>query len=426
MYHNFNKRYLLLFIFCCLGFTSRAQKSNRENSPYTRFGIGEFRNGVNTVLKGMGSISSAYSNEYNVNTDNPASYADLKLTTYEAAMEGSKRTIFSNGNSYNTGTVTLSYLTIGLPVNKHIGLVLGLRPYTRTYYNSQDSLDMPGLGPSIRGYYGDGGTNFAFVGLAGKIKGFSAGINFGYLFGTTNYSSSLSKQYDTANYFNSAFSKYTRIGDLYYKGGVMYQTNLTKKIGLRVGGTFTTQQNVNATKSEYQIIYNDYSGVTAMDTAVKNENVKGVITLPSTYTLGIQVYNAGKWAAGVDFATSKWSSYRNFGSIDSVVDRTMKIAVGGEYTPNATSIYKYLSRVTYRLGFYYGQDYIELHNTALNYYAVTLGASLPFKRSYDRVHVALELGKRGTESNGLIRENFLKFTVGMSLNDKWFIKRKYD
>ncbi|HTN45445.1 MAG TPA: hypothetical protein VL098_03800 [Flavipsychrobacter sp.] len=425
MCRNYNRRYLLCFLFLFAGYSSFAQKSNRENSPYTRFGIGEFRNGANVSLRGMASISSAYSSEYAVNTDNPASYANLRLTTYEAGVEGSKRTIYSGGNSYPTGTVTLSYLTIGIPVGKHFGMALGLRPYTRTYYNSSDSVNMPGLGPSIRGYNGDGSSNFAFLGFAGKVKGFSAGINFGYLFGNMSHASTLVKQYDTVNSFNSVFSKNTRIGGLYYKGGLMYETALNKKFGLRLGATFSTSQSINAKLDEYQYIYNPYySAGTQRDTAIKTEGAKGNIVLPSTYSFGAQLFSKDNWAVGLDFTTANWKEYRNFGSTDSVADRTYRVAVGGEFTPNPTSLYKYLNRVTYRLGLYYGKDYIELRNTQLDYYAVTLGASLPFKRTPDRFHFGMEIGKRGTQSNGLIRENFFKFMVGMSLNDRWFVKSK--
>lgn len=427
MYRSFIKAFLSTTAFFCIAFSSFAQKSNKENSPYTRFGVGEFRNGVNVSLRGMGSISSAYSNEHAINTDNPASYAGLKLTTYEAGVEGSKRTIFSNSQSYPTGTATYSYLTIGIPMSKHFGMALGLKPYTRVYYNLRDSVNMPGLGPYLRGYNGDGTVNYGYLGVAGKIKGFSVGINFGYLFGTINHASTLTSQYDSANALNSSFSEYIMVGDLFYKGGLMYETKLNNKLGLRAGATFAAKQNMNAKRDQYQLTYKYFSSLgTVTDTAIQETGKKGSIVLPSNYSFGVQLYNTDKWMAGIDFSTADWSGYRSFGNADSVADRTYRIAVGGEYTPNATSIYKYLNRVTYRLGFYYGKDYVELRNNNINYYAVTFGASLPFKRSYDRVHLGMEIGKRGTEGNGLVRENFFKFNVGISLNDRWFVKRKYE
>src|SRR5687767_793153 len=109
-------------------------RSNRENSPYSRYGMGEERNGFNTLLKGMGTVSSAYANPYAINSDNPASYSYIKLTTYEAGGEGSMRTITGGNEKYKTGMATLSYFTFGIPAGKYLGLSFGLRPETREYY----------------------------------------------------------------------------------------------------------------------------------------------------------------------------------------------------------------------------------------------------------------------------------------------------
>jgi len=32
----------------------------------------------------------------------------------------------------------------------------------------------------------------------------------------------------------------------------------------------------------------------------------------------------------------------------------------------------------------------------------------------------------GTKANGLLQETYVRLTLGLSLNDKWFVKRKYD
>ncbi|HRO43709.1 MAG TPA: hypothetical protein PL009_12805, partial [Flavipsychrobacter sp.] len=96
MCHKYAKHFLLPVGLLITGYSSFAQSSNRENAPYSRYGIGEVRNGNNTMLKGMGNISAAYANGYNVNTDNPASYASLRLVTYEAGAEGGTRTIIAN------------------------------------------------------------------------------------------------------------------------------------------------------------------------------------------------------------------------------------------------------------------------------------------------------------------------------------------
>jgi hypothetical protein len=408
-----------------------AQNSNKENAPYSRFGLGEQYYGTNTPLRGMGYTSAAYSSTTTVNADNPASYASLKLTTYEAGLLGATRTISAAGTKYTTGSASLAYLTVGIPVGKYAGLALGLRPQTRVYYHNVDTVladpSRPWMYKNIQEYSGEGGLNFAYLGAAGKYRGFSLGFNFGYMFGTIRNSATL-VNIDTVRALNSDFSRFTRYGGIYWQGGAQYEALLTRKMKLQLGATAMLSQDLHAYRDEYATSYRLSGGGTQTDTAFSTLETAGTVTLPLTYTFGAQL-SGDRWAVAAQYSNTAWNQYRNNGittADTAIADHTSRISVGGEYTPNPASVYKYLPRVTYRLGFYYGTDYVRLRNTELNYYAVTAGASLPFRRSTDRVHLALEYGSRGTNTANLIKENFFKFTLGISLNDKWFIKRSYD
>ncbi len=428
MLHNFAKRSCL--IICMFGTCAAyAQNSNKENAPYSRYGLGEIVSGTNTSIRGMGYTSVAYSSGTSVNSDNPASYAGLKLTTYEAGLLGATRSITAGGKNYTTGSASLAYLSVGIPVNKWSALALGLKPQTRVYYHNADTVlsnaSQPFMYKHLEDYSGEGGLNYAYLGAAARYHGFSLGFNFGYMFGTIRNSSSLIN-IDTVHALNADFTRYTRIGGIYWQGGAQYETELTKKMKLRLGATAMLSQSLHGYRDEYATSYRASSGGTQTDTASSSQETAGKITLPLTYTLGAQL-SGDRWSAGVQYSSTAWSQYRDYGVTDtSLLDHTSRISVGGEFTPNPGSLYKYLPRVTYRLGFYYGTDYVYLRDTKLNYYAVTAGASLPFRRSTDRVHVAVEYGSRGTTTANLIKENFFKFTLGISLNDKWFIKRKYD
>jgi hypothetical protein len=60
---------------------------------------------------------------------------------------------------------------------------------------------------------------------------------------------------------------------------------------------------------------------------------------------------------------------------------------------------------------------------------MTLGIGYPIRRtnlSIGQINASLELGRRGVAENGLVRESFTRFSVGLTFNDKWFIKRRYD
>jgi len=41
-------------------------------------------------------------------------------------------------------------------------------------------------------------------------------------------------------------------------------------------------------------------------------------------------------------------------------------------------------------------------------------------------NIGLEISKRGQKNAGLVQETILALRVGLSLNDIWFIKRKYN
>lgn len=428
MFHKLFKRFFLLFSISVSVLSAQAQvttidtKSNRENSPYTRFGIGEFRSGINPLMKGMGGQSSAYSDPFAVNAVNPASYASLLLTTYEGSLIGRSRTIASGNNKYKTGMATVNHMNVGLPLGKHGGMAFGFAPITNIYYKLNDTTVVPNYGNAVRTYYGDGSLNYAFIGFAGKVKGLSVGFNFGYLFGSTVYANLLESIDDTANVNDAQFSRVLKVGGVYWKAGAQYEAALNSKLFIRTGATLAMNQNLKTKSDEFWVSYN-YSGA---DTSYSGLGQYGNLKMPLTYSFGVQLLDSNKWLVGIDFSGMSWSKYHGFGRVDSVANMSYKIGVGGQYSPDANNLRSYLNRIAYRLGFYYGQDYIYLRNTPLNYYAVTFGFGLPFKRSTDMINTAFEIGRRGTEANGLFKESFVRCTVGITLNDKWFIKRRYD
>jgi hypothetical protein len=380
----------------------------------------------------MGYTTAAAQDSLAINTENPASYPFLRRTTYEAGFTGGLRTILTDGKSYGTGSASLAYLRVGIPLGKHAGIAFGLQPQSHVFYHSVDTtatlIDENGGQPiynkSAFEYNGEGGLNYAFLGGAGQFGGFSFGANLGYMFGNIRNTSRL-VNLDTTHVLGSDFSNYTRIGSLYWKGGLQYQNTLKNGLHYSLGLTAALSQELNGNRESYASSFFYNGGLEIQDTAYITSDQKGKIVLPATYTFGVQL-GGDNWSVSADALQTDWSKYRNYEVIDSVRDKTMRINVGGSYTPDPLSIFNYFQRVTYRAGFYYGTDYVQLRNTDLNYYGFTVGASFPFRRSLDRIHTAFEFGRRGTQTNGLVQINYFKLHLGISLNDRWFIKRRYD
>ncbi|MDN3709484.1 hypothetical protein QW060_21070 [Myroides ceti] len=103
-----------------------------------------------------------------------------------------------------------------------------------------------------------------------------------------------------------------------------------------------------------------------------------------------------------------------------------KVSFGGFYTPHHISFTNYLSRVTYRAGGKYEKTGLAINNQEVNDFSVNIGVGLPISRNISNLNIGLEYGQRGTKSAGLIRENYFNLSIGLSFNDKWFTKRRFE
>ena len=81
--------------------------------------------------------------------------------------------------------------------------------------------------------------------------------------------------------------------------------------------------------------------------------------------------------------------------------------------------------MTYRAGFHFDQTYYNIYGESINKYGLTFGLGLPVTRSLTSFNVAFEVGTMGTIRNNLVKENYFNISVSMSINDRWFIKKRY-
>ena len=104
------------------------------------------------------------------------------------------------------------------------------------------------------------------------------------------------------------------------------------------------------------------------------------------------------------------------------------LKVGAQLSPIPRK--NYFSNVSYRLGFYVGPDYIKVKST-MPQVGGSVGLGLPMRISRQApnqvtlINLSFEYGKRGNNEN-LLKENMFRISLGLSLSDYWFAKRKYD
>jgi hypothetical protein len=103
-----------------------------------------------------------------------------------------------------------------------------------------------------------------------------------------------------------------------------------------------------------------------------------------------------------------------------------KISLGGYYIPNYNSFTSYAKRLVYRGGFKYEKTGLVFNSQSINDIGLTLGVGFPVTGSFSNVNLGFELGKKGTTSANLVQENYANFSISLSLNDRWFEKRKFN
>lgn len=432
-------RYLLLLI---VGSGILPEAFSQENSPYSRYGLGDISPNQNILSRGMGGIAAGISDLQSINFVNPASYSNIPKTIFDMGAEADTRTLKSiNPTAKFTSTnLVVSYMQLAFPIRmkkankKQIFLAstFGLRPVSKINYRILKNSRISGIDSLETVYEGSGGLTQAYTGAALRIKNFSIGANFGYMFGNKDYNTRLSFINDTINYYKSNSASETNFGGLFLNLGVQYQIRLKNEAMFRIGAYGNLKQNMKATQRtvrETEVF--DVTGNAFRVDSVFETNTKGTITYPSSFGVGA-TYQTEHWLFGADFESTSWQNYRFFGQPD-LLKNNWKMRVGTEFFPAKmnTPIKKYFSFVRYRMGFFYGPDYININNN-LPEYGFTFGAGFPLKlrRNFyetqsSMLNTAIEIGSRGNKSNNL-RENIFRVSVGVSLSDIWFRRAKYD
>ncbi|MCX6318191.1 MAG: hypothetical protein NTW29_12930 [Bacteroidetes bacterium] len=457
---------LLISVFC----TSQSV-SAQDNSPYSRYGIGDLVPSTNITTRGMGGITAAYADMLTINFNNPASYASFfairesktkKLSSGRAILDigvnMDSRTLRekSTNAKFVASNALFSYVQVGLPIKKDWGVSFGLRPVSRISYNMfrTERLKDPLTGLPIDSAYttftGDGGSYLVSMGTGfsvfskvytdsaknGMEEKLSIGFNAGYMFGKKDYSTRRSLINDTVEYNSANYETKTTFGNIYLNAGIQYARPLKNKMMLTVGAFGTLGQKMNAKQDVLRetYLFDATLGNVRLDSVSDTKDVAGKIEIPASITVGFilqkfAVLNKeGGWLFGVDFNMQNWGNYRYYGQRDSVKNK-WEIKAGGEFRPVPKR--NYFSNVTYRFGVFGGPDYIKVGNQKLGVLGGSFGLGLPLKYSRQApnqntlINLAFEYGKRGN-SNNILRENLFRFSVGFSLSDIWFIKRKYD
>ena len=416
---------LVVLVSIFLSINSWAQDNTA--SPYSYFGLGEIKFKGTEDIRSMGGLGIV-ADSVHLNLLNPASFSKLKFSSFSIGTTSNFTTLETNTESEKAQRTSLNYIAIGIPVKK-FGVTFGLMPYSAVGYKMETtSTNVSDNTERNRRSTGNGTINRFFVGGGYEInKNLSVGLDINYNFGEVETQFVESIYSPIILQLRSRENNQSNITGISFSTGLIYKAKLNDKHNIFTSLTYSPEAKLDSKNSRNiaTIIYN-VNGTELVSPPSQNIPVADQkLIIPTKYSFGAGLGKNNKWLIGTEITFIQNSKLKNrFDDINSTFENSTRFSLGGYYIPKYDSFSSYLNRVVYRAGFRYENTGLVINNTSINDYGMNFGLGLPVGLS--RINLGVEFGKKGTTSNNLIEENYFNLSVGLSLNDIWFKKRKID
>jgi hypothetical protein len=422
-------RKLALGVLCTLLLISEGFGQN-SSSTYSALGIGEFNYGGQVQNQGMGGLGISFGTGWGANTVNPALTTRNTIFNFQASLNYKRISVANDTESSLVDGGGLSYIALSLPV-KTGKFTAGMGLGQISSINYRLKVDSPIANSSLianNNLQGDGGISEAYVNFGYLLaKNLSIGVHGSYLFGSSIRSNQLLVFDEKGVEVGRASEYYERVSvsDVALKLGAHYFFKTSEKSNLHLGAIYQTFGDVNGTAfAKLAPIGQASSPKTDGDLLANNE--KGAIYLPSRYGFGVSYEKNNKFVIGLEGQMQDFSKYKNFFGESLSLQSAQKVGLGVQFVPDFTDFDRLLNRTTYRMGLEWMRTPYFINQTTINDIGINFGTSIPVN-NLSLVNMALKVGKRGTKDNGLIREAYVNFTLGFSLNDNsWFYKRVFE
>lgn len=429
---------------CLMPLTLCAQ--NGSNSPYSRFGLGMMADQSQPSNRGMGGVAYGLHSGTHVNALNPASYSaidslsfifDMGLTLQFGKMS-------QGDDKITTRNTTLTNINAAFRLRKNLGMSLGFMPYTTIGYTYE--VTKP-FGTTTSGdqiiasnttYSGNGGLQQLYMGIGWRpFKFLSVGMNASYVWGTYNHITyqTFSENSTTNNAYNSQNQYYnSQLRTYKLDFGIQSPISITSEDELTIGATYTLGHKIGG---ETSLLRYTSAGDTTSCVAKK------AFDLPHTIGAGLAYRHQNKLMVAGDVTFTKWGTCntptpvkdKTTGEINLVpkadeYENSLKYAIGTEYIPDPRGTsHEYLKTMRYRAGFSYNTPYLkanDLEGPVEYRTSIGLGFPLQGRKLSGRsiINFSAEWLMRKPSNPGLIKENYVVFNIGLSFNERWFLKWK--
>jgi len=419
-----------IIVSICLLFSLAIFAQESTSSPYSFYGIGDIKFKGSVENRSMGSIS-VLPDSIHINIQNPAQLACLKLTGLALGGTYANTKSKTETQEAKARRTSLDYMIVGIPVGK-VGIGFGLIPYSSVGYkigriayvtnNNNDTIRS-----IISRYNGIGGVNKVFLGFGYRLtKNINIGGDLQYNFGTIE---TKSLQYQTDLQYGSRENNVSDLRGVNFDLGITYQTKVKSKYSFFSSLAYTPEAVLTSGNTRNIEIVQLLS--TSAVSVIERQNISvedTKIKLPSKLSFGSGFGQVKKWLVGGEITFTQNSVMSNrFTDINGATfENSVRYSLGGFFIPNYNSYSSYYKRMVYRGGLRYENTGLVIQDKPITDFAANIGLGMPLGGTFTNINIGLEIGKRGTKYYNLVEENYINLSVGLSLSDKWFVKRKFD
>lgn len=427
------------FLLAFLAFTAISAVAQTARSPFSRQGLGDLYGDALINTQGMAGVGVAHPQFWFLNSQNPALLVNNSVySVFHAGMVAESKTLRQDTLSERSVGGNLNYLATAFPIKPgKWTTAIGLMPYSSVNYQVQ-YIDVVRNSPEdslLVTEKGSGGlTQLYWANGVRLSKKFAVGLRATYLFGaiTNSYSNQLNDTNQPINYLSTVEEK-LRVRDFTWTSGVSFSSDSlfrNPRYRLSIGATHTLGGNLNTMlrREKYRATANGPIDSDRDTLSTTNGNTY----LPQRFTVGASLSYGAKWMIGAEVSYQDWSKFSTLNQGGESLTSDFRVSLGGEFTPDAFGN-SYFKRVTYRTGVSFEQtpyqvdvndDLNRTQYRSVNDVGINFGLSLPAGRS--SLDLAFRYGRRGNIADTIIDETYFRVFFGITFNDQWFIKRKFD
>nr|WP_294785530.1 aromatic hydrocarbon degradation protein [uncultured Flavobacterium sp.] len=388
-----------------------------SSSPYSLYGVGSLYDSDFGYLSSIGSSGIALPSDSFINNLNPASlgYMQQNHFLFDIGGKAISTTYQTSSRKESRNNFQFSHLAFAFPVTKKSAFSLSLRPYSSSTFKISN-LKLPVLDGQEYYYLtaeGSGGLNSLDFSYGYRMgKRLTLGATATLLFGNTidDRSFVIGNTITTIN-------KKTDYNGVRATLGAQFKIDST----FTIGTTFKVPSKINASK--VQSVATIADGVeTTIESATSSDTDD--YYMPLEMGIGLSKRFKNNLGLTLDYERSLWENTKQSDLYGNFVNQD-RFAFGLTYSSRKNAR-KYWDRVGYAAGISYDTGYLEVDAHRVNNASISIGLNLPVDNTFSSLNVSYSYGQKGRIANDLIKENYHKISLNLSLDGIWFVKRKFE